>query len=436
MTRGSVPAVHVLLGVLLLAGCDARNEGVATASGVVCHDDNAGLRLPAGFCALEVADDLGAIRHIAVRSDGAIFGVQRNERGTEATGRLVALLDADGDGAAERIERFGSNGGTGLALVDDSLLYWAADDAVLRYRIPRGELMPAGEPDTIVGDLPIGGNHQPKSIVVDGGRLFVNFGAPSNSCQQENRAPRSPGLDPCPELETRGGVWLFDAQRTGQTAADGRRFATGIRNLVAMSRGPDGALFGVQHGRDQLADNWGFTDEQAAETPAEEMFRVDDGDDFGWPYCYFDGTLRQRVLAPEYGGDGRAQGRCAATEAPIAFFPAHWAPNALLFYDGTQFPERYRGGAFIAFHGSWNRAPLPQAGYNVVFVPFAGSTPSAPYEVFIDGFSGGERGLPGSADHRPTGLALGPEGSLYVSDDAGGTLFRIVYTGAAPAAGE
>jgi glucose/arabinose dehydrogenase len=427
MTRHS-PIGCALIAVVAACG-SADDDGAATEHGVACAADNAGLTLPEGFCALEVADDLGAVRHIAVRSDGVVFGATRNERGTTGTGELVALLDEDGDGRADRVERFGANGGTGLALVDDTLLYFAADDAVLRYRIPVGALTPPGAPDTIVGGLPFGGNHQPKSIVVDGNRLLVNHGAPSNSCQQSNREPRSPGRDPCPELETRAGIWLFDAQRVGQTMADGRRFATGIRNMVAMTLGPDGVLFGAQHGRDQLGDNWGFTDERNAELPAEELFRVDEGDDFGWPYCYFDGALERRVLAPEYGGDGQEAGQCASTEPPVAWFPAHWAPNSIVFYDASMFPEHYRGGAFIAFHGSWNRAPLAQGGYKIVYVPFTGTSTSGAYEVFADGFAGGERGLPATADHRPTGLAIGPDGSLYVSDDAGGSIFRIVFAG-------
>jgi len=196
--------------------------------------------------------------------------------------------------------------------------------------------------------------------------------------------------------------------------------------MVALTRAPDGVLYGVQHGRDQLGDNWGFSDERNAELPAEEMFRVDEGDDFGWPYCYYDGGLDRRVLAPEYGGDGSEAGRCAATEPPVATFPAHWAPNGIAFYEGSQFPARYQGGAFIAFHGSWNRAPLPQAGYNVVFVPFVSGAAAAEWEVFAEGFvEGGD--LPGGAEHRPTGLAVGSDGSLYLSDDAGGTIWRIVY---------
>ncbi len=109
-------------------------------------------------------------------------------------------------------------------------------------------------------------------------------------------------------------------------------------------------------------------------------------------------------------------------------FPAHLGPDGLLFYTGEQFPAKYRGGAFIAFHGSWNRAPLPQAGYNVVFVPFRGDVPAGDYEIFADGFAGEDKS-PRGARHRPIGLAQGPDGSLYVSDDSGGRIWRIMYRG-------
>jgi mono/diheme cytochrome c family protein len=157
---------------------------------------------------------------------------------------------------------------------------------------------------------------------------------------------------------------------------------------------------------------------------------LSDGADFGWPYCYYDPFRESKVLAPEYGGDGVITGRCEQKTDPIMAFPAHIAPNDLLFYTGDQFPERYREGAFIAFHGSWNRAPLEQEGYYVVFVPFRDGLPSGDWEVFADGFSGMDKLMnPGDAEHRPTGLAQGPDGSLYVSDSRRGTIWRIMYTG-------
>jgi glucose/arabinose dehydrogenase len=164
------------------------------------------------------------------------------------------------------------------------------------------------------------------------------------------------------------------------------------------------------------------------EKPAEEFVLIGQGSDFGWPYCYYDPASDTKVLAPEYGGDGREVGRCAEKDDPLIAFPAHWAPNGLHFYRGDQFPAEYNGGAFIAFHGSWNRAPMPQGGYNVVFAPFEGNEPTGEWSVFADGFAGSDVSPRGAA-HRPVGIAEGPDGSLYVSDDAGGRIYRILYVG-------
>ncbi len=154
-----------------------------------------------------------------------------------------------------------------------------------------------------------------------------------------------------------------------------------------------------------------------------------DGAHCGWPFCYYDAEQKKLVLAPEYGGDGGKKiGQCDKYEPPVAAFPAHWAPNDLKIYNGSQFPKAYQGGAFIAFHGSWNRAPGPQAGYNVVFQPLADGKASGDYVVFADGFAGKNK-EPGGAVHRPSGLAVGPDGALFISDDKGGRIWRVTYIG-------
>ncbi len=135
------------------------------------------------------------------------------------------------------------------------------------------------------------------------------------------------------------------------------------------------------------------------------------------------------MLAPEYGGDGgKTVGLCAGRQGPVATFPGHWAPNDLAIYLGDKFPAGYRGGAFVAFHGSWNRAPLPQGGYNVVFQPLADGKASGPSIVFADGFAGRYE-EPGRAAFRPSGLAVAPDGALYVGDDVHGRIWRITYNG-------
>jgi glucose/arabinose dehydrogenase len=245
----------------------------------------------------------------------------------------------------------------------------------------------------------------------------------------QDRTAGSPGQDPCELLATSGGIWRFAADGHGQTQQQGERFATGLRNPFAVAIEPSaGTLFAMQHGRDDLNRIWPalYTEQQNSELPAEELFRIERGGDYGWPYCYYDPAQKKKLLSPEYGGDGRAVGRCTSARGPELAFPAHWAPNGLVFYAGTRFPAAYRGGAFIAFHGSWNRSPV-QAGYNVVFAPFSGGRAVGTWDVFAQGFPGGEVRAAGDAAHRPTGLAVGPDGSLYVSDDRGGRIYRITY---------
>jgi glucose/arabinose dehydrogenase len=389
-----------------------------------CLPDNAGLTLPARFCALVVADSVGRPRHLVVADNGDVL-----IGGAGANGGVILLRDTTRDGRADVRRQFGPAGGTGIAL-RDGFLYFATNDAVVRWPWRAGQLEPAGPPDTIVSELTNRRQHAAKGIAVGAdGYVYVNIGAPSNSCQVNDRQPGSLGQDPCQLLDISGGIWRFRADRQGQKQADGERFATGLRNSMALAWAPDGrTLYAIQHGRDALHTIFPdkFTEQQSAEKPAEELFRIERGGDYGWPYCYYDPDLKQKVVAPEYGGDGRETGRCASTKNPEVAFPAHWAPNGLVFYTGTQFPAEYRGGVFVAFHGSWNRAPLPQQGYNVTFAPYKDGTPAGAYTVFADGFAGPDRSPQGAA-HRPTGIAQGPDGSLYVTDDKGGRVYRILY---------
>jgi glucose/arabinose dehydrogenase len=187
-------------------------------------------------------------------------------------------------------------------------------------------------------------------------------------------------------------------------------------------------LFGTSHGRDGLSTLFPglYTHEQNSDIPSEEFFRLDRGADIGWPYCFHDRRKNLKVLAPEYGGDGTRTGRCAATLMPLVGFPGHWGPNAMMFYTDSAFPAKYRDGVFIAFHGSWNRQPLDEDGYNVVFQPMRRGRPSGPFEIFADGFAEGDK-EPIRAPHRPSGLAQGPDGALFIADDQRGRLYRITF---------
>lgn len=409
---------------------EGANPATATSAAGACPEENAGLILPKGFCATVFADVEGAPRHIAVASDGTVYLNAAIRHGTTTEGPIVGLKDTNGDGHADIIVRFGGDvpGGTGIALYKD-WLYLESDGRIIRYPRKDGEVALKGEPETVVKDLPLGGNHTARPFAIDAdGNLFVDIGSATNSCQQNDRVKELPGVNPCEELKTRGGIWRFDANKTDQTFSEKERFATGLRNAMGIAIDADGRMYATQHGRDQLYENWPklYNSQQGSELPAEELVLLKEGGDYGWPYCYFDGEQGKLVLAPEYGGDGgKAVGLCSEKVPPIAAFPGHWAPNDLQIYTGTQFPEAYRGGAFIAFHGSWNCSFGPQAGYNVVFQPLADGKASGKYMVFADGFRSGKDGT----DHRPTGLAVGPDGSLYIADDAAGRIWRVSFKG-------
>lgn len=430
MRRPAVASIAAIL--LLLGGGQMMSQTKVTATLPACDPDNGGITLPPGFCAIVVADNLGVGRHMAVAANGDVFVAIRNVE--KSPGAIVALRDANGDGKFEVRQQFASEGGTGLAL-RPGYLYLGQDTRVVRYPRKDGDLKPSG-PAEIIATLPDQQGHRAKGIAFDGkGGLYVNVGAPSNACQgtgDADRKPEAAGQMPCPLLANHGGIWRFDEIRTGQTQqSGGRRYATGMRQFYAMAW-HDGALYTVQHGRDQLDTLFPklFNTKQNAELPSEELQRVTEGANFGWPYCYHDWQQGKRVLNPEYGGDGKKEGDCAKYATPIAGYPGHWAPGALMFYTGSQFPAKYRGGAFIAFQGSWNRAPEPQGGYNVVFQPMNGAKASGVYEVFADGFAGRKPLMKREeARFRPAGVAQALDGSLYISDLLKGRIWRVVHRG-------
>ena len=408
-----------------------------------CPHDDSGLKLPAGFCATVFADGVGHARHLVAAADGVVYvntwsGRYYGNDTPHAGGFLVALQDTTGSGKANVNQRFGETvqsggaGGTGIGLYKGAL-FAEINDKIVRYALTAGSIVPQGSAVTIVSGLPLSGDHPMHPFAIDDdGSLYVDVASATNACQVKNRIPKSPGIDPCNELETRGGIWRYDANKTNQKFSPAERFATGIRNAEGFAIDAKGShLFVTQHGRDQLHTNWPdlYKPDEEATLPAEELLLLTRGGDYGWPECYYDAAQKKLVLAPEFGGDGgKKLGPCAAKSAPVAAFPAHWAPNGMVRYDSQQFPARYHGGVFIAFHGSWNRAPYPQQGYNVVFQGLEGDHASDRCEIFADGFAGPVKS-PDAAAHRPSGLAVGPDGSLYVSDDVRGRIYRIVYSG-------
>jgi len=420
----------LIIALALLGACRSNSDKKLNSANTIMPDkDNAGLILPDGFSALVYADNIGHARHMAINTNGDVYVSLSNVKNG---GGIVCLRDSNKDGRADVIKYHGIFDGTGIK-IRNGYVYFGADTIIVRYKLTAGELVPTATPEVIAKGFTLQNQHATKPFTFDqAGNIYVTVGAPSNACQVQDRTKGSPGIDPCPILELHGGIWRFKADVLNQDQVkDGYRYATGIRNAVAITwNDTENSLFAVQHGRDQLGQFYPelYSDAQSAQLPAEEFLSVKDGSDFGWPYCYYDPMLKLKVLAPEYGGDGKKPGRCSNAENPIMAFPAHTAPNDLLFYTGSMFPEKYKNGAFIAFHGSWNRAPLPQEGYYVAFIPFKGGVPSGEWEIFANGFAGiGVIKSPGDAKHRPCGLAQAPDGSLFVSDDSNGRIYRIAY---------
>lgn len=432
MRRLHFTFLHLLLvstGIIYLCGCNSHQTDKKLSAGSAPAVKNSSLQLPQGFKAVIVADSVGRARHLAVTRGGDIYvklAVLKNGKG------IVYLHNTNGDGKTYQQTSFGDYGGTGM-YIRDNYLYASSNEAVYRYRLnAEGQIIQPDQPELIVKGLIDRREHNSKSIVLDHkGNIYVNIGAYTNACQVMDRTAGSPGQNPCPVLDSAAGIWQFKADRPNQSYNNGIRYATGLRNVVGLDwNDEDNKLFVMQHGRDQLFQLFPklYSAKQGAELPAETMYALKKGDDCGWPYVYYDQFQKKKILNPEYGGDGQTTADEKAID-PVAAFPGHMAPDGLLFYTGNMFPDRYKNGAFIAFHGSWNRAPEKQKGYFVAFVPFKNGRPDDDWEIFANNFAGKDSiQSPGDAKHRPCGLAQGPDGSLYVSDDAGGTIYRISYS--------
>lgn len=408
--------------------------------------DSAQLTLPDGFCASIFADSIGKARDLVVAPNGVVY-VTLESMGASTEQKIggqpqaksprgvAALRDANGDGKADSITYFGDRGETGIGIYNGHL-YVDQGTRIVRWPLDSTKLAPTGKMDVVVTGIPSKPGHLARNFTIDqSGTLYVNVGSATNACQPKDRQPDMPGEDPCRELSTRAGIWKFDANKTNQNFSSNARFATGLRNGMGLAVSPlDNKLWATQHGRDGLFDYWKskFPDPKyQAENPAEELVQVNQNDDFGWPYCYFAVDQKKLVDAPEYGGDGKKSERCDSKKEPVAYYGGHWAPMSLFFYTGGKFPDKYKNGAFIAFHGSWNRAPEQQAPGRIVFQPLSGEKSSGDYEIFAEGFAQvpANEVQPGTVKHRPVGVAQAPDGSIFVSDDLGGRIWKITYVG-------
>ncbi len=334
--------------------------------------------LPAGFRLSVYAEGLGRARFMAFGPDGTLY-VGTNER----SGRVWALPDKNGDGRADENIVFAEGLYAPHSVTwKDGWLYIGEGHQVIRARDTSGDLR-SDEKEVIVAGLPRGGNHFTRTVGFGpDGSLYVSVGSSCNACIEDDAR--------------RATILRFNPDGSGMEI-----FARGLRNAVGFTWHPETKdLWAVVNGRDLLGDD----------LPPEELNLVRRDDDHGWPYCY-----GNRIPDPDFG----SRERCARTVPDTFEMQAHSAPLGLAFYTGSMFPAEYRGDLFIAFHGSWNRS-VP-TGYKVVRVRFKNGRPVS-LENFVDVWY-----KRGRVEHRPVDVAVGPDGALYISDDSGGTIFRITY---------
>jgi glucose/arabinose dehydrogenase/mono/diheme cytochrome c family protein len=432
------PSLFLLVPGLVVGLALGVAFGVAPAPLPAPDPDDGAISLPPGFRALVVADNLivnrkvgnsaERLRGIAVAANGDIYAKGK-------LGSIFALRDTDGDGRADTIKEFGPGDGGTHIMFHDGWLYHSSRTAVYRYKYTPGELVPTSELQTVVSHLPAEKDHDAKAFAFDDqGRMLVEVGSPYNVYSKPDRQFGAKGMDATEFQKTYGGFWRFDPNKLNQTQADGVRFSTGHRHSLALIWNPVSKnFFMVQMGRDNMnvVDPVHYDALDNAERVSEVMHLLREGSNLGWPYSYWDPIKKAHMVAPEFGGDNFKRVDPDPYDKPVVAFPAHWAPIGMTLYTGTQFPEKYRGGAFVAFHGSWNRAPRSQAGYKIAFVPFDDKgMPLGTYETFADGFAGKEEFVNTSdARFRPAGVAVGPDGSLYITDTEKGRIWRVIYTG-------
>jgi len=382
------------------------------------------LTAPEGFSVNEIGKDLGAVRHLTVAKNGAIYA---NRSVVKEKGKAIIMLKDNKDDSTYDQQEFGDFPGTGI-LAKDDFLYASSNSGVYRYALnDNHEIIDTNTPEKIVGGLKDMGADNAKPFTIDNeNNLYVTIGSWNDACRDKETKK---GIIPCALLDSAGGIWKFKTNQLNQTYADGSRYVTGLKNAVGLTwNTKTNSLFATDHGRGGLSNFYPdvYTSKQNDELPSETFYELNENDNAGWPSTYYDHQQNKRVLAPEYGGDGEKTSDEKFIE-PIVAFPAHLGPNDVLFYTGDMFPEKYKNGAFIAFH---NQSKEIKKGFFIAFVPFKNGKPEGDWEVFLDNFAGFDLANPTKSEglkHRPCGLAEGPDGALYVADDFGGSIFKITF---------
>lgn len=370
-----------LLAALLLYRSFSRQVNLAGTLGGAAE---AAVVVPAGFQVNVFASGLDNPRFMAVGPDGQLYVAERGRN------RIVALPDADGDGVADEVRLFAGELNSPHSLVYHEGRWFVGVPTGIVALVDEDGDGTADQQTTLVDDYPTAGHSTRTVAFLPDGRLAVSIGSSCNVCVEEDAR--------------RAAIVVYDVQPDGSLSGE-RVYAGGLRNAVGLDIHPlTGELWASNNGRDLLGDD----------LPPETVYVVRDGADYGWPYCH-SGSL----VDPDLGFDGA----CAGVEAPVVAMQAHSAPLGIAFYAGTQFPAGYQGDLFIAFHGSWNRSE--PTGYKIVRLDLVDGVPAGAVTDFATGWLLAD----GTVVGRPAGVTVGADGALYISDDKGGYIYRISYTG-------
>ncbi len=387
-------------------------RSAANPSWVAARAEGALPKAPPGFAVSLFASGLKEPRVVRVAPNGDVFVAD------SAAGRVVVLGAGDGAAAAAKSTfADGLHRPFGIAFYppgpDPQYVYVAETDRVVRFPYRAGEAKAAGPAEVVVAALPSGGGHWTRDLAfsLDGKTLFVSVGSASNAADEMPDAPPE-GLAAFVAKHPLGAAWGAEENRADVLAFDPdganlRVFATGLRNCSGLAVQPrSGALWCATNERDSLGDD----------LPPDYATSVKPGAFYGWPWFYIGAHADPRLK-------GRRDDLAASVTVPDVLIQAHSAPLGIAFYDGAQFPGAYRGDAFVALHGSWNRAK--RTGYKVVRLIFKDGASTGEYEDFLTGFVADDAAVWG----RPVDVAVAHDGALLVTDDAGGAVWRVAYPG-------